>query len=84
MIITIYGRKDCHFCILAKKLIKNLKNKYNLQYQYIDINKKNISLKELSKKIEKKITTIPQIIIDEKYIGGYEDFYNYCKINKLI
>lgn len=83
MIITIYVREKCYFCNLAKELIKKLEKKFdNLKYKYIDI--KQMSLKELSKKIDKKVQTVPQIIFDNKYIGGYEDFLNYCKLKKLI
>jgi glutaredoxin len=46
---------------------------------------KDLSLEELFKELGKQVRTIPQIIIDSKHIGGYneliEHFINKGKIN---
>lgn len=85
MLITIYGREMCIYCKKAKKLAKKLAltNKIDL-YKYIDINKEKLSKQDLSNKIGKTITTVPQIFIGNEHIGGYIDFYNYCQDNSLI
>lgn len=81
MFILIYGKNKCSYCNNAKKLAKSLKNKIDdFKYDYIDIEKLGMSIKELSKKLKKEISTVPQIIIDNKYIGGYEEFKKYLKI----
>jgi glutaredoxin len=46
---------------------------------------KDLSLEELFKELGKQVRTIPQIVIDSKHIGGYneliEHFINKGKIN---
>lgn len=85
MFILIYGRSNCSYCTRARELAIILKNKvHDCNFNYIDIEKNNLSLEDLSKKIKKSIKTIPQIFINDNYIGGYEDFANYVKKNKLI
>lgn len=80
MLVIIYGRNQCSYCIKAKNLAEKLKNeRNNFDYKYIDIIKENISKKDIAKKIGKTINTMPQIIIDDKYIGGYTDFEYYVK-----
>ena len=85
MFILIYGRSNCSYCTRAIELAKILKNKiHDCNFNYINIEKHGFSLEDLSKKIKKNIKTIPQIFINDNYIGGYEDFSIYVKKNKLI
>lgn len=85
MIIKIYGNKKCSYCIRAKEKAEQLKKtNSNVQYEYIDMSLNKISTEEVSKLIGKDIRTVPQILIDDKYIGGYKDFSLYLKNNKLL
>ena len=64
--IKIYSTSWCSPCASAKKLLEEL----NISYKEIDIEKQEISRKELM-----KITggmTVPQIIINGKPIGGFD------------
>lgn len=68
--IEIYTSATCPYCVKAKKLLQMLK------LEYIEHNIDNDFDKmcsELSGKYNKQIQTVPQIIINENYIGGYSD-----------
>ena len=67
MKIIIYSASWCSPCAYAKKLL----NEKGLSYEEIDIEKENISREKLA-----EITgghTVPQIIINEKHIGGFDN-----------
>ena len=61
----IYSLPTCSFCIKAKKLLL----KYRIPYQEIVVNQTII--RQLSKRTG--MTTVPQIFINGKFIGGYTE-----------
>ena len=76
--IIIYTSNWCSYCNAAKNLFDELK----LEYQEINIEKENISrqsLLELSGG-----NTVPQISINGKFIGGYQELQILHENNKLI
>ena len=65
--IKIYTTSWCPYCIAAKRLL----NSKGLSYEEINIEEENISREKLM-----EITggrSVPQIIINDKPIGGYDD-----------
>ena len=75
--IKIYSTNWCGPCKLAKKLLDDL----NLSYQEIDIEKNNISREKLS-----QLTggfTVPQIVINDKPIGGFDQLIKIHNEGKL-
>lgn len=70
--ITIYGRDDCPFCQKAKEFAQY----YFSEYNYIDT-PKGEAFAELKDYIfstyNENVTTVPQIIINNEHIGGYDD-----------
>ena len=65
--IKIYTTSWCAPCKAAKSLL----NDKNIKFEEIDIEKNNMSREDLA-----KITgghTVPQIIINEKCIGGFTE-----------
>ncbi|CAB3976501.1 glutaredoxin domain-containing protein [Candidatus Azoamicus ciliaticola] len=73
MNILIYTTQTCTYCNLAKNLLKEKK----LQFTEINIETDLNIFKELIKKTSHK--TVPQIFINEKFIGGYTELYEYLK-----
>ena len=76
--IIIYSKEGCPNCKLAKMLIKN----YNLEYEEIEITNKNNRMQlymEISEEHDILVSSMPQIYIGDKYIGGYEDFKKYMQ-----
>jgi len=78
--ITVYSKPQCPYCDKAKYLLKSL----GLQYEEKVVTK-DLSIDELFKVLGKQVKTIPQIVMDDTHIGGYnelkENFINEGKIN---
>jgi len=64
--IKIYGTPLCGYC----KQAISLAEKYNLRYRYIDALDNS---EEFSKEFP-DASTVPQIMWDDRHIGGYSDF----------
>ena len=66
MYVKIYGKKNCPQCEQAKALLESK----SIGYEYIDLGS-NIEAMQEAK--AKGWRSVPQIIIDNKHIGGYKD-----------
>ena len=73
MTITIYSKPNCVFCDKAKTMVKKL----GLTYEEKMFGKDFNSPDELYKAVGKQVRTMPQIIIDDKHIGGYNELVEY-------
>ena len=71
--IVIYSKPDCPWCDKAKTLLKNYKFAYNEKVLNVDYSKEDLRVLIGP---EKKLT-VPQIFIDDKLIGGYENLVKY-------
>ena len=80
MQITIYSKNNCTYCDKAKALIKGL----GLEYEEKKMESFD-SVDAMLKDIGKKVMSMPQIKIDGKLIGGYnqliEHFVEEGKVN---
>tara|TARA_B100000287_G_C20620406_1_gene775740 strand:+ start:1160 stop:1411 length:252 start_codon:yes stop_codon:yes gene_type:complete len=76
--ITVYTSNWCGYCNAAK----NLLNELNINFKEINIEENNISREELLKLSGGY--TIPQICINNKFIGGYTELQNLYQNNKLM
>ncbi len=75
--IVIYSTPSCPYCNMAKQLLSSL----DLEYKEIDL---SANPEELEKLIEKtKMQTVPQIFINEKFIGGFDDLNKLKQDNEL-
>ena len=72
MSIIVYSKPACVYCEKAKALLTRL------GYEYTEkVVTKDISLPELFEELGKQVRTIPQIVIDKKHIGGYNELTEY-------
>lgn len=67
--VKIYSKSTCPFCVRTKKWFE----KNNVEYTEILLDKPTTELKKAFFNDAPGARTVPQIIIDGKYIGGYED-----------
>lgn len=65
----LYGHDDCLFCRRAKQVLED----NNVLYHYVDIKGENLTRVTLSRLIGHDIYTLPQIFLDDEYIGGFHD-----------
>lgn len=78
--IDIYTSSTCPYCVKAKRLLQMLKLGYTEHNIDDDFDK---MCEELSKKFNKQVQTVPQIIINGHYVGGYTDLEALYKGGKL-
>jgi len=67
--VIIYTTAVCPYCIQAKKLFDSKK----VQYQEIRIDLQSELREEMINK--SGIQSVPQIFIDDKHIGGFNELY---------
>ena len=75
----IYSKTTCVYCKMAKNYIKP----FNVdKYEEINLDedkyKKEI-YEYLGKKYDKEVKSVPQIIINDEYVGGYVELLEYLK-----
>ena len=75
--IKIFSTQWCPSCVFAKRLLDEKK----IQYSEVDLDEKSITREKLF-----ELTggyTVPQIVINEKSIGGYENLLELVQNDKL-
>ncbi len=75
--IKIYSTSWCSSCIYSKRLLTDR----GLEFEEINIEEKGWSRDDLFELTGGR--TVPQIIIDEKPIGGYDDLLKLDSIGEL-
>ena len=79
MTITVYSKPACVYCEKAKALLTRL------GYEYTEkVVTKDISLPELFEELGKQVRTIPQITMNGKHIGGYNELTEYIMEQRKI
>ena len=66
--VTVYMGPMCGYCDAAKRLL----NKKNIPYKEINVAVEEDKMEEMIKKSNGK-RTIPQIFIENYYVGGYDE-----------
>lgn len=66
--VLMYSKATCPFCVAAKRLL----NTKGVSFEEIDINHYPEKRDEMIAKSEGR-TTVPQIFIGEKHVGGFTD-----------
>ena len=80
--VIVYMGPMCGYCDAAKRLL----TKKNIPYKEINVALDEGKLEEMLKKSNGK-RTIPQIFIEDFYVGGYDelrDLENKGELNKLL
>mmetsp|Transcript_17653 Transcript_17653/g.24838 ORF Transcript_17653/g.24838 Transcript_17653/m.24838 type:complete len:90 (-) Transcript_17653:226-495(-) len=78
--VVIFGRDACPYCTRAKEMAEVLKAKSSgsLNYRFVDIIAEGISKEDLNKQVGKEVETLPQIFVDQTYVGGVDEFEAYA------
>ena len=81
MKIVIYSKNNCQFCTKAKHLVKTLGLEYVEKSLEKDFDSNPVKLVE---DIGKQVRTMPQIKIDDKLVGGYNQHIEYFADKGLV
>ena len=76
-LIKIYTTNWCSYCVMAKRYF----DEQEMSYEEINIEEKGMSREELQ-----KVTggmSVPQIIIDDEVIGGYDNLMEMASAGEL-
>lgn len=76
--VIIYSTNVCPYCVRAKMLL----DKKNAKYTEINVQTNPDEREKMIKKTGGK-TSVPQIFINDKHIGGSDDLYDLDKKGKL-
>ena len=79
MQITIYSKNNCTFCNKAKHMIKTLGLTYE-EKKMEDFDSPQAMLEDIGKPVR----TMPQIKIDDKLVGGYNQLIEYFADKGLV
>ena len=65
----LWTKADCKFCVKAKRLLQN---------EGVDITEYRIdqppyTREDMTRRVGREVKTVPQIFIDDEYIGGYDE-----------
>jgi glutaredoxin len=73
MSIVVFGKPNCPYCDRAKELLHN--KAYDFEYVDVAANPKNLErmVVEVTEHTKFPPRTVPQIIVDNKYVGGYTE-----------
>ena len=80
--ITVYTGPMCSYCDATKRLL----NKKNIPFKEINIALEEGKMEEMLKK-SNGMKTIPQIFIEDRHIGGYDELRaleNKGELDKLL
>ena len=71
---TVYGSKMCNFCTL----VVNALEKEGVTVEKKDVSEPNVLL-EMKEVAGEDARTVPQVVLDGKYIGGYTEVDRYLR-----
>lgn len=74
--VVIYTKSWCGYCHAAKRLLDQL----NMDYEEIDVTTDQVRYREMVARADGR-TSVPQIFIDGRGIGGYTDLYRLIQNN---
>ena len=73
----LYGTPKCSWCNRVSKML----GENEIEVEKIDVSGNKVLIKEMQKAAGKKIITVPQVIIDGNFVGGYTEVERF--INRL-
>ena len=77
MSVVIYSTKNCPFCVAAKALLESLR----IQFDETDLTNDIEKRLEISSKYNWR--TVPMIIINDNFVGGFDELNNLYSEGKL-
>ena len=73
----MYGTYKCSWC----DIVVNMLNNSEIEVEKIDVSESKENLKLMKGVAGKSVTTVPQVVIDGKFVGGYTEVERF--INRL-
>ena len=71
----MYSTPRCSWCDRVARMLEE----YEVNVEKIDVSGSKELIKEMQEAAGEKVTSVPQVVIDEKYIGGYTEVERFLK-----
>ena len=71
----IYSTSRCSWCDRVAKMLEE----YDVNVEKIDVSGNKELIKEMQEAAGEKVTSVPQVVVDGKYIGGYTEVERFLK-----
>ena len=71
----MYCTPRCSWCDRVARMLEE----YEVSVEKIDVSESKELFKEMQEAAGEKVTSVPQVVIDEKYIGGYTEVERFLK-----
>ena len=75
----VYGSSHCVWCDRVAKMLEDS----GADIDKVDVSQGKEIIKEMQEAAGEKDNTVPQVIIDGKYVGGYTEVERYINVNRL-
>jgi len=76
-IVQMYATAFCPYCVRARRLLKQK----GIEFEEIRVDKDAEQMRTMIQRSQR--TSVPQIFIDERHIGGYDDMAALDRAGKL-
>ena len=73
----VYGKSKCSWCDKVANMLGN----NEIEVEKIDVSESKENLKSMKGAAGKNVSTVPQVVIDGKFVGGYTEVERF--INRL-
>ncbi len=71
--IIVYSKPNCPYCVMAKRLLDQMELPFTERVVGVDATREQLL------EAAPNARTVPQIIIDDKLIGGYDQLASYIE-----
>lgn len=84
MYFTVFGRGNCPYCVRAKELLRSKM----AEMTYKDVVENKVFFAEMNQWVYESSgevpRTVPQIFVDDRYIGGYTELVAHFESEKEV
>ena len=74
----VYGSSQCVWCDRVAKLLEDS----GIEIEKIDVSQGKEFIKEMQEAAGEKVNTVPQVIIDGEYVGGFTETERWINTKK--
>ena len=75
----VYGSSHCVWCDRVAKLLEDS----GVEIEKIDVSQGKEFIKEMQEPAGEKVNTVPQVIIDGEYVGGFTETERFLNHNRV-
>jgi len=71
--VVVYSKTNCPYCVMAKQLLKKSNIEFTEKLIGVDVTREQLM------EVAPNARTVPQIVINNQVIGGYNELISYME-----